>query len=181
MRDGRGCVVAMNEERLPNFTLLVATIDPNKFGELMVLPLSYPAIGGVWNGDSSSIVVNGDGGSDRLEEIDTALPNPLGRRMSSSDSSVSVGEWVPLKACHFMSDLALGNEARFGGRFLRCENKEETRLISRVGPDTLLLLGAIDDDRDKFSTGGGSRTGGTAGTGGGGVRRFGRKDIRYSQ
>lgn len=126
--------------------------------------------------------MNGDGGSDRLEEIDTALPNPLGRRISSSDSSVSVGEWVPLKACHFMSDLALGNEARFGGRFLRCENKEETRLISRVGPDTLLLLGVIDDDQDKFSTGGGSRrTGGAAGTGGGSIHRFGREGIRYSQ
>jgi hypothetical protein len=95
MRDGVGfCgrVGIENDERLSIFALGLAVIDCSIFGELIVRDLSYPAVGGIWKGDSSSIAVNGDGGSDRLEEIDTALPSPLGRRMSSSDMSVPVGE-----------------------------------------------------------------------------------------
>jgi hypothetical protein len=83
-----------------------------------------------------------------------------------------------------MSDLTFGNEASFGGRFLRFENNEETRLISRVGPDALTLLWGIVDDWEThmFSTGGGSGRGGATGAAGDceeiNERRFGRKDIR---
>lgn len=121
------------------------------------------------------MVVNGDGGS---EVIDTALPNPLGRRISSSDPSLSVGEWVESAACHFMPDLASGNVI-FGGRFLRGENMEETRLSSCVGPNTLLLL-EVRRETHMFSTGGGSKTGATARAGSCGDLRFGRKDIRHN-
>jgi hypothetical protein len=78
--------------------LVFPIMERNRLGELIDLALSNPLIA-TWKGDSSSIAVKGEGGSERLDENETVRPNPLGLRMSSIDSRSST-DWTPLEICH---------------------------------------------------------------------------------
>lgn len=161
--------LAIMDERRESLARVLGSIERKRLGVLIARVLSKPLSRATWNGDSSSIAVKGDGGRERLDEIEAARPSPLGRRMSSSDAFDSAIERLSLVIRHFelaRASIAIGAIEAPCRRFLRVENKVDTCLISRVGPETLPLLPADDlvDGREMymFSTAGGKGTG-TAG------------------
>lgn len=96
--------------------------------------------------------VKGEGGMDRLEVNDAALPNPLGLRISSSSSSSDKDSELEFHGSYILG-IFLWASLRADGRFLRPENMEDTRLMIPPAVDEAERLRAMFSTGVIFATG----------------------------